>query len=356
MQSMSNLDYHFICRELAALEGAFLNKVYELRPGLLRLKFHKKGELNLVVELGSCAFLAARLEEPPKTPSHFASLLRKKLDNAVVAGVEQLNFDRLFRINFRAPGGEYKLVFEMFAKGNALLCSTDDTIIAAYKQEEFAARSLKSKQKYLTPPSGKKNPFELTAADLSGLSGKAVSTLSKTVGLSPFYLEEACARAGIAFDADASKLSSQQKNELLKAFASFSTDFVPSVYCVEGKPCAFAPFKLAKLGSAPCMQFGSFSQALEEYFSTVPREAPVAHAKEIASLKHALAQQEKALSEGEDEEKQLRAKAALLETNLPAVQALVDSFAALKKKKKSDAEIARELGVEVKQGKIVAEF
>jgi len=357
MQTMSNLDYYFVCRELSAsLEGAFLNKVYELRPGVLRLKFHKKGEVNLLAELGSCVYLTTKLEEPPKTPSHFASILRKKLDNAVVTSVEQLNFDRLFRIRFRAPSAEYSLVFEMFGKGNLLLCAADDTIVSAYRQEEFAARSLKAKQKYLTPPSNKANPFEAAQRDFEGLSGKLVSALSKKINLSPFYLEEACARAGIAFDSDASKLSAEQRTKLVASLASFSSDSAPVGYCEEGKPTAFAPFKLSKLGTAPCMEFGSFSQAVEEYFSSAPREAPMAHAKEIASLKHALAQQEKALVEGEGEEKVLRESAALLAGKLPRVQELIDSFAALKKKRKSDAEIARELSVEVKQGKIVAEF
>ncbi|MEW5954983.1 MAG: NFACT family protein [Candidatus Micrarchaeota archaeon] len=357
MQAMSNLDYLFLCRELGgALAGAFLNKVYEPRPRVLRLKFHKNGELNLLVELGNAAYLTSRLEEPPKTPSHFASLLRKKLGNAVVAAVEQLNFDRLFQIRFRAVEGEFSLVFEMFGKGNTVLCTGDGAIAAVYRQEQFAARSLKARQKYLTPPSEKKNPFEMDAADFSELSGKLVSALSKEVNLAPFYLEEACARAGIAFDADASCLSAEQKKALLKAFASLSRDFAPSVYCAEGSPTAVAPFKLAKLGGAPCMQFGSFSQALEEYYSAAPRKAAAPRAREIAALKHALAQQEKALVEAEEGEKALRGKAVALEAGVEKAGALLEAFAGLKRKKKSDSEIARELGVEVRQGKLVADF
>jgi len=356
MQAMSNLDYFFLCNELnEGLASAFLNKVYELRPGVLRFKFHKNGELNLVVELGNAAFLTTRLEEPPKTPSFFASFLRKKLANAVVVGVEQLNFDRLFRIRFSASADFY-LVFEMFGKGNAVLCSSDGAIIAVYRREDFAMRSLKIGQKYLAPPSQKKNPFELSVDDFRELSGKIVPALSKQVNLAPFYLEEACARAGIAFDADASTLSIEQKNALLNAFASLSQEFDPRVYGVSGTPSAVAPFKLVKLGSEPFKQFASFSQALEEYYSAMPRQNVALHAREVAALKHALAQQEKAFAVVSEREREAREKAVLLEASVEKLNALLEAFAGCKKEKKKDSEISRKLGVEVKGGKIVAEF
>lgn len=357
MQTMSNLDYGFIARELdAALVGAFLNKVYELRPGVLRFKFHKKGEINLLVELGWGAYLASKLEEPPDSPSHFATLLRRKLANAIVKGVKQLNFDRVMSIAFSTAGGEYSLVFEMLGKGNALLCSGTGSILGVYRVEQFAARSLKIGQEYVLPPSGKKNPSDIDGTDLAGLDGKIIPALSKKINLSPFYLEEACLRAGISFDSK--KLSQPEVRKLESELKALNEPFF-SVYYDEGKPIAFASILLQKmrLQNAEVKELSSFSEALEEYFSKVSRVRKTSRKDaEIAGLKKALEQQARVLEDGKAEEAKLRETAAVMEASLVQVQALLDSFAQMKQRKKTDAEIARELGLEIIKGRIVTEI
>lgn len=278
-QEPSNLDYAYLQHELRTLQGAFLNKVHELRPGLFRLQFHTRGEgrADLLAELGARAHLTRRLEDAPAQPTRFASLLRARLGNARLLGVEQLDLDRVLLLRFETKDGERSLALELMKPGNLLLLDERRVILDAWERREFESRALKRGAPYQPPPGRRLDPRTLGPHDLEGGEGLLASALARRVNLSSFYLAEACARAGLAGDRDARSLDHEELGRLARTLNSLAGQPPePRLYRAPGGSFAhFSPFALRHL-DLPAEPYPSFSEALDAYFAepAVPVAAP----------------------------------------------------------------------------------
>ncbi|NYZ77849.1 NFACT family protein [Candidatus Micrarchaeota archaeon] len=288
-QAMSNLDLFYLLRELNALEGARLAKAYGFAPdapGVFRFKFNTAaGEKNLHVDLNAGLWLTKYLKEAPKQPDAFVVKLRKDLDNAILVSVKQINFDRLVSLEFSSKVGKRILVVEFVGDGNLILLGEDDKIIQVSESRSYAARKLRAGARYAPPPSMKKNPRDLAESDLRELMGGVVSALFKKIDLSPFYLEEACARVGIALDEKIRGASVENRRALAGACGELlREELSPRVYEREGRVFAFAPFELKKAENASAKEFKSFSEALDAYFESV-EVTPAARGKNAEVLR-----------------------------------------------------------------------
>jgi len=221
MQHLANLDCFFLAKEMdASLAGGFFENFYDYGEGVFRLRF---GKQSVLFDLQGFAFVAvASFPEPPRQPSSFAMLLRKRFESAKLESVVQSGFDRIFEFSFTSKQyGRHSLVVELFGKrGNLLLLDSERRIVKPFAKVSYAARSLADGVAYVMPPSEKKHPLELKQSDFEG-KGRIVSFLSKQTSLAPFYLEEACARAGIALDKDVSSLIASEKSGLLSSMLAF---------------------------------------------------------------------------------------------------------------------------------------
>ncbi len=148
---MTNLDYHFLVSELQPMVGGHLGKIYELSQNVFRFKVRADKEYNFIAELGLRAHLSKFIVESPQSPSNFAMLLRKYLDNAQIVGISQENDDRVFAITLKKKE-EFHLIFEMFAKGNLVLTNLEGKIIGAYKAEVSKTRTIKNSEIYVPLP------------------------------------------------------------------------------------------------------------------------------------------------------------------------------------------------------------
>lgn len=278
MQEMSNLDYHYGLRELRSAVGSHLEQVYELSRNVFRFRFKfKEFDASLLADLNaSRVHFAKEFPEPPRYPSSFAMFLRKHFSGKRLDSVEQLNFDRIIKLGF---GGSF-IVIEAFKSGNVLAVDADNRIMLPYHPEEYSARKLAKGELYSPPPQSK--PLELDAGVLRG-NYKVVSVLSKHVALAPFYLEEACARAGVELSTHACNVTREQKARLVELIpALLEQEFSPRVY----SSGAFAPFALEKMGGEPFEKFELFGAALEAYYGPLPKEAaPPFEGKKERALK-----------------------------------------------------------------------
>ncbi|MFA6048483.1 MAG: NFACT family protein [Candidatus Micrarchaeia archaeon] len=334
LQKMSNLDYHFVAEELKGIEGARLNKIYELTPGVLRFKFTKEGnDFHLLAELGVRMHLTYRLEEAPKTPTSFVMYLRKNLENARLVGVEQLNFDRLVALRLQKEK-DFLLVFEMFAKGNVLLCDGDYKILQPYRKEEKSGRLLQAGQKLELPPKTKIIPAELALGDLETLEGGAAKALAEAVSLAPLYIKNALAIAGVEENAEISALPEEKKRATLHEIQKLAAGASPTVYYNEsGTPTAFCCVELAKPPGA-AKKFETISKALDEYYSNASavqtaaekeksKGAGGAVEKELEKLERSLAMQKSSLVQVEKEAGELKAKGDAVYANFEKAGELI---------------------------------
>ncbi|MFH0713046.1 MAG: NFACT family protein [Candidatus Micrarchaeota archaeon] len=343
MQSMGNWDYSAIARELNAYSGAFFDKFYICQDGSCLLKLRKKGTVNIVA-YSDRLYVAENSPETKETPPQFAMIIRKWLENSNLSEVKQLNNDRVVSFEFKQRNGDnFSLVFELFAKGNALLLK-DGKIVDLLKRESYASRSLKPKEQYVLPPA-KKNLDRLTPSDFKPL-GKTVAAISGVANIPPFYIEEALQRTKAPLEI--TELSEKQKQEVLKELKNISSECAPTVYLKDGIPTAFSFTKLKRFGEMEEKTFETFSQALEFYYASAPKvekETEKEKGTRIATSKTAnrLESQRKALEEFKKVEKENTEIAEELQNNYEFYEELLETAAQLTKEKKSEKEIEKQL-------------
>jgi len=300
MQQLANLDCFFLAKEMhERLAGGFFENFYDYEQGVFRLRFGKE---SILLDLKGFAFIAegseAGFPAPPKQPSSFAMLLRKRLASAKLEGIKQLDFDRIFEFSFSSKQfGRVFVVVELFGKqGNMLLLDSEKRIVKPFRRVSYSVRSLADGQEYALPPSAKKHPLELKESDLSG-SGRIVSFLSKQTSLAPFYLEEACARAGVSLEAKVEDLNAGERTSLLLSLGSLFEKPSPFLFLREGKPFAFSSVEMKKFSETEKKAFETVSGAVQAYYPSA--QAVAAPAARVSDLDFQLASQEKAAVEFE---------------------------------------------------------
>ncbi len=256
--ALSNLDVHYLIQEAKALEGEFLQKPFG-QGGAFRFKFR---HTDWVFHLPETAFLTQTPPHFSEHPTSFVMLLRKRLTGRLEK-ISHVGFDRIVQLHFP----DVSVVIELFADGNLLLLDGVDFILKPWKSEEFSSRKLQSGQKYQPPPQDKVHPASFDPHVLDALHGQVITALSKTVNLSPFYLEEACVRAGIDKKTTVHQLTADQKQKLKTALQSLVNEpLTPRIYLEDGKPVIAAPFALQSLAGTECQPTATFSDALQAVF------------------------------------------------------------------------------------------
>ncbi|MFA6329298.1 MAG: NFACT family protein [Candidatus Micrarchaeia archaeon] len=298
---MSNLDYHYAVLELAGAVGGRLEQIYEIEDDVFRLRLSSKGEkADLVATLGTRLSASKRIPESPMQPTSFASLLRKKLSNAVIEEISQVSLDRLVVMRLQKDE-THLLYFEMFAKGNLVLCDEQGKIIATYHEQKEAKRVVARGGQYPIPQAAA-SPFDaqavekvLEAAAGRKLEGAEAKDASKKIALAPAYFDDFSNSSDLT---DAKKAS--------KAMAKYvSEPQFTAYYDAEGGALGFSavklfdPAKYLKAEPASTKIFDRFSDAIDEYYSKAAISGPARKARN-AKLEKLLKQkeiQEKSISE-----------------------------------------------------------
>jgi len=271
--SMSSLDIMVCARELKNTIDFWVDNVYELYGKvILRLRSEKGERRDLVMELGRRINLTERVYKAPKNPSSFAMLLRKHLANTRLSTVEQPDFERI--LEFRFSGAEERLlILELFGKGNLILCDQQRKIIQPYRLETWRHRTLRPREAYVHPPKKGADPREL---DVSGLrrvldgAPDIVRGLAVNLNLGGPLGEEICARASIPKSRKLAEISGQEFEAVLKSIKDlFGQEPAPCVVYEDKEPVDVLPFDFKIHLGKRVKRFGSFNEALDEYFATL---------------------------------------------------------------------------------------
>ncbi len=360
MQTMGNWDYTVIVKELQQYIGAYFDKFYICTEGscLLRLR---KGKAIAIVANANSLYLTEKPPETLETPPQFAMVVRKWLENSKLQSVEQLNGDRIVAFNFEAKTREkFTLVFEQFAKGNALLLNSENIIIDALKREEFASRKLKPREKYAVPPA-KKNAEEITIGDFKP-KGKTVAALAINANIPPFYIEEALTRTKC--NSDVEQNSESEKEKLIQELKKIKEEYSPCVYLESEKPVAFSFTELQKMAKLEKKSFDSFSTALEFYYANVEKiMEKKQEKKEGGKMATRLEFQRRAIEENRVKAVENTEIANFINANYSLFEELLQITREMLREKKSEGEIEKKLvqtaeengqklEIKVKNGKI----
>ncbi len=336
--AMSSADLRACVFELQSLIDSRVEKVYHHIPDEVRFKLRgKEGRKDLVIEAGRRMHITRFPREAPRFPSSFAMLMRKHLENARIESIEQHDFDRVAVITFRVRKGEeekvYRIVAELFSKGNVILCEEDFRIIMPLKAGIFKAGEI------YEFPETRITPFDLSEERLLEIfrsererEREVVRTLAMN-GLGGLYAEEVCLRAEVNKKKKSGELDEDEIRKVARAieevFGDISSgNFKPHVVLQDGVMVDVLPVELRYYDGFERKYYNTFNEALDEYYTRLIAEESEKEERnpEVEKLKARLEKQLEKLEEFEREAERLRRTGDYIYENWSKIETIHSAF------------------------------
>ncbi|MCX8176130.1 MAG: ribosome rescue protein RqcH [Candidatus Bathyarchaeota archaeon] len=290
-KQLTSFDVSVLCSELKnELKGYYIENIYhpEHLSILLRLNKPISTEKHLLVEAGRRIHLTSYAIKKPSKPSTFCSSLRKYLINGIVKDVEQPNFERIIIFHIVKGSNKFKLVFELFSKGNIILVDGEEKILHALTYRKMKDRSIIPREHFKLPPSSSLNPENLYADELfkhlTGSKGEVVRVLTRLLGVGGVYIEEILKLASIQKNLDCSLLGIEDFKRIHKALMILlekRNELHPCIVYSSGEPIDFLPFPLSIYDEYEFKFYPTFNEVLDEYFTGLTLKEQKIRKKEV---------------------------------------------------------------------------
>lgn len=266
MEALTAFELGFLVKNLEFLVGSRLDNVYQPKKKELFLRFYvrNKGNRTLIITPTSL-YLVEKIPKTPEKLPNLCMILRKKIRNSRLKSIKQEGFERILELTF---SNDFKLIAEMFSKGNIILVDESNKIIALAETQRWSQRTLRPGLIYKAPKP-RPNILELDDKTLGELLKKSnkhslVKSLAIDFGLGGVYAEKLCSLA---------KLDKNKKPKIIDDKAA--------------KKLFEAVKKLKK--SKPVIEIPSYRA----------ERKPSRHEKEIQKLKNIISKQERFIEETE---------------------------------------------------------
>ena len=289
----------------------------ELNKIVLKLRSREEGTVRLLIDLSGWAYLTKQTISTESNQGVFVQKVRKLIKKSRIESIEQINGDRILSISFIRKEQKVNLIFEMFHKGNIILC-TDNKISAVMRKQKFRHRSLESGLSYQSPPSI--DPF---VVDYDTFKDKLVNsqrglgaalTIDCNIGGDISTL--ICNNLKIGKDVSISDVPVQEIYDELKRI--LNEVIGPTIFLdSEGNNFTVSSFDL---GMNSNERFSSFDEAVERYISSI-----VAVKKEVKSSDEVrIDHQNKAIEKYNLKSKDFREKGNIVFSRLNEIREMID--------------------------------
>ena len=286
-QAMTSFDLEAIVQELdKAIVGSRLDNIYQVSPLTLLLVFYPRQ--SLVIEAGRRIHLTRYEVEKPESPSLFCRILRKFLNGGVFQRIQIDGFERIVSLDIVSKGSTYRLVCEIFGKGNMILADDKGVILHALSYRRMRDREIIRGETLKPPPSRGYSPLTITRQEFEGLSkqqGEVVQALSRLLAVGGLYAEELLLRAGVDKGRVASSLAGEEVDriygEVLNLIAGLSHREPHIVVDGEGKWIDVLPFPLKTYSGFKMVGYPTYTEAADEYFTKLSQEGESGAYKDI---------------------------------------------------------------------------
>lgn len=279
--SVDALTLAAIAHEVRAHTGARFTGVRQMAPDALMLGLRNPGGTHHL--LFSIHPSTARVHFAPRPPKierlgPFGTLLRSRLGEAHLAGVEQPPFDRVLRLRFDALEGPLTLIAEIMGRRSNLLLADARVVLGALKTvtaRMSPRRPVLPGRPYLAPPADRPRPDALDDAAVRALLEGEERPLERVLaqevlGLGPLLAREITIRAGVngGLPAGQSAASADRIWAALREICAVweTGTFTPTVYEDHGRIVAFAPIPLRVYAGMHALSARSMSEALNAYY------------------------------------------------------------------------------------------
>jgi predicted ribosome quality control (RQC) complex YloA/Tae2 family protein len=262
---MNAADINCIVRELQEATGSRVDKIFQDKSGMVRIRFYggPPGRLELLMEAGRRIHSTTFRRKAPQQPSSFAMYLRKHLGNRRLEAVRQHDFDRIVILDF----GDLRLLIELFARGNIILLDSETKVMLSLKRSKERA----DRGEVYVFPDPPASPLSVEGVDdLSRVLRRddLVRSLAVDLGLGRLYANELCEATGLERTRPPSELSDSEVVNILSWLARFreriSGGGEPVYYLdADERPVEFAPFPLVSLSGSKVIRADSLNQAAD---------------------------------------------------------------------------------------------
>lgn len=266
---LSSLEISVIADELKSIVGARIQKVYQ-DDKVIHLSLHVPGHgtKTLIIGDGKIFLTKYRLGHS-ETPSPFAMYLRKYCGGQKIRAIFQHDFERIMILEI----DNYRLMAELFSKGNVIFTDKENRIWSLLERQEWSSRSVKLREEYKFPPQGI-NPMILTLNVLSKSLGNSdkqvVAFLAREMSLGGTFSEEVCSIAKIDKKKQCKTLSKPELESLLSSLKDLLTrPKKPQIVLEKGEECDVLPFDVEKYKDSEVFEkrhYDSFIDACDDFF------------------------------------------------------------------------------------------
>jgi len=327
---MDSFDIYAVASEMQEMVGGWVGKTYQDGDEVL-IRVRKDDNRNLFIKNGKWMFPASRIKTSESHPPAFAMALRKYTNNKRIQSIIQKGFDRIVVITL---SNSYSIVVELFADGNIILVDGEGNIVIPMKFQSWSHREIRPGREYLLPPS-RTNPFDLdfpSFYNILGESGKdVIRALVMDVNIPGKWGEEICDTAGIDKNSLSEEIEEEDAKKLYEAMESVLSafrggKFEPVIVAdKEGVYLDVLPFLVGGYDDCNVIKFGTFSDALDEFFSKSFRgRDEIASSNEREKLLRQMEQQKEAIKNFERDAEKRKSEGDAIYANYSACEKMID--------------------------------
>ncbi|MBN2454848.1 NFACT family protein [Candidatus Woesearchaeota archaeon] len=279
MKALAALEIRFLVEELQLLLGARVDRIFHPSQKELLVELYSASTKKALLRaaLPYALYLASEKPSEPKQPSAFCLFLRKRLKNSRLKAFLQHSSERVVEMVFSSKNGDFRLVLELFSRGNIILCDASGTILAAAERQAWSTRKIAPKQPYALPPQ-KLDTFSLTVGKLQKALSESsrdslVKALAADLGFGGVYAEEICLLSSVDKLSDPKKASPSDAEKIIKAISTLlKKKLQPVVVLKDGKPQDVVPFPLLHYKCLEEKLFRTYNEALDSVLTSAAFE------------------------------------------------------------------------------------
>lgn len=336
-QTMSSFDLIAIVNELKeTIQGFRIENIYQTTP--LTLLFSLSPRQRLIIEAGKRVHLTKYDVEKPPSPSFFCQYLRKCLRGGIIQEVRTEGFERIITLEISLREVSYKLIAEIFGRGNIILVDNESRILHALSYRRMRDRSIIHGEILKPPPLRGLNPLEVTVQQLAGLKSQTASlaaSLTNLISIGGLYAEEILQRSQV--DKKTPNLLTDEEigrihNAITELSADLTTRKHPQVVMNDqGRMVDVLPFPLKIYKEPKVKEFSTFNEASDEYFTKLELERGESKSSKGINLrideqKRILLQQKEHFKELEGDAEKNRLIGDMIHIHSREIQGILDSI------------------------------
>jgi predicted ribosome quality control (RQC) complex YloA/Tae2 family protein len=323
-KQLAGLELHYLIKELNNYEGCKVDQIYQNEKEFT-FQMHKTniGKFLIKIMLPGMMFISKYKGEQPEKPPGFCTFLRKRLKNARLQKIKQLDFERIVNFTFSTKESEVNLIIELFGDGNIIFTDNNLKIISLFQTQNWKDRTLRGGINYTFP---KRDINLLNKKDIikkikESNKESIVKTLALDLGLGGTYSEEICFISNI--DKNKKELNDKEINILFESIQNiFNKEIKGTVTENDIHPFELKTKKTIQI-------YTSYSEALDEILTehkinTENKTNVSKKEKENNKVTNMINEQEKRIKELEIEIKENQIKSELIYLNYNIIKQLLE--------------------------------